>query len=111
MAHKRLSTKEIKTDPVSASALRAQAKGLQTLNGYPRVSLGNFIGIEQGKIRKRSFWFSMFAILAFVYVVLCMTPLVPFNSGLGTFIFGCNAAFGLNYYKNERDKVGANGVQ
>ena len=111
MAHKRLSVKTVVSDAAGlAGQLRKNASALAPHDGKP-FRIGEFFGFSDGKIRKRQFWFSVFAVLAFLYAVLCMTPLVPFNAGLGTFIFGCNAAFGLNYYKNERDKVVPNGIQ
>jgi hypothetical protein len=62
-----------------------------------------------GGFSKRAFFFSLFAFTAFVYLAVSMIGLLVFDEKLGLFILGCNAAFGLNYYKNERDKGGING--
>lgn len=59
-----------------------------------------------GKFSRRAFFFSLFAFIAVVYVILCMAFPDQFNEGVGAFIFGCNAAFGLNYYQNEKQKNG-----
>jgi len=65
-----------------------------------------FVSGVGGGFSKRAFFFSLFAFTAFIYLVLCMIGLVMFDDKLGLFILGCNAAFGLNYYKNEQDKGG-----
>ncbi len=63
-----------------------------------------FICGKGGVFSKRAFFFSVFAVLALVYCILCMAQVIPFNTLLGSFIFGCNAAFGINYYSNEKLK-------
>ncbi|MBN2157909.1 MAG: hypothetical protein JW807_00835 [Spirochaetes bacterium] len=59
---------------------------------------------SSGQFSKRAFFFSFFAFISVAYIVFCMIGLLLFDEKLGLFIFGSNAAFGLNYYKNERDK-------
>ncbi len=63
-----------------------------------------FITGAGGAFSKRAFFFSLFALAAFAYMVISMIGAVEFNEKIGWFILGCNAAFGLNYYKNEQDK-------
>jgi hypothetical protein len=105
MARKHLSTKQVKAKKVTASRMkaRAQAAGVPAFSGS-KISLRVFFGIEKGKIRKRAFFFALFGLLTFVYAILCMTPLIAFNEGLGAFLFSANAAFGVNYYMNERSR-------
>jgi len=105
MKRKRLSTKQVKTEKVSAASMRVSSANLPAFNG-DKVSIREFFGIAKGKIRKRAFFFTLFGIISCVYAVLCMTPLVSFNAGLGTFLFGANATFGINYFMNERNKTG-----
>ncbi len=57
-----------------------------------------------GKFSRRAFFFSVFGFIAVAYVILCMVSPAKFHEGVATFIFGCNAAFGFNYYKNEQQK-------
>lgn len=79
---------------------------LSSLEPARRFSLKMFVMGASGGFSKRAFFFSLFAFTAFIYLALCMTGLVMFDDKLGLFILGCNAAFGLNYYKNEQDKGG-----
>ncbi len=57
-----------------------------------------------GRFSKRAFFFSLFAFIAIIYIVYSLISMT-FNAELGVFIFGCNAAFGLNYYQNETGKI------
>ncbi len=41
-------------------------------------------------------------LFALVYCGLCIAGCVVFDTYLGAFILGCNAAFGINYYANEK---------
>jgi hypothetical protein len=78
---------------------------LPVFNKKPRNFKMNFFwSNNRGGFSKRAFFFSAFGFCAVLYIILCATPLVKFDSGLSLFILGCNAAFGLNYYKNEVDK-------
>lgn len=61
-----------------------------------------FLCGKSGRFSKRAFFFSMFAIIALVYCGLCIAGIVTFDMYLGTFILGCNTAFGINYYANEK---------
>ena len=56
------------------------------------------------RFSKRAFFFSLFAFVAFVYIIVCAAGVTMFDDRLGLFIIACNAAFGLNYYGNERGK-------
>lgn len=98
--------KRLKTTPARTAAddIKAGA-ALPAFNEKPGAIRLRFFWIgAKGAFSKRSFFFSMFAFVALIYVVLCASTLIPFSAGLGTFILGCNTAFGINYYRNERDK-------
>ncbi len=98
--------KRLKTTPARTAAddIKAAA-ALPAFNERPGAIRLRFFWIEaKGAFSKRSFFFSLFAFVALVYAVLCASTLIPFSAGLGTFILGCNTAFGINYYRNERDK-------
>ncbi|MBN2435596.1 MAG: hypothetical protein JXK07_10065 [Spirochaetes bacterium] len=57
---------------------------------------------KHGRFSKRHFAFSFSMILSFAYAILCMCPALSFDAGLAQYILGLNAAFGLNYYMNEK---------
>ncbi|GAB4219541.1 MAG: hypothetical protein Kow00102_03110 [Spirochaetota bacterium] len=61
-----------------------------------------FVCGKSGRFSKRAFFFSVFAVVALVYCGLCIAGCVVFDTYLGAFILGCNAAFGINYYANEK---------
>lgn len=64
-----------------------------------------FLTGASGRFSKRAFFFSLFAIIAVVYIILCMAGIVAFDEALGFFLFGCNTAFGINYYQNEKNGI------
>jgi len=81
--------------------------GLQRFDEAPgRFHIRFFYTTSQGKFSKRAFFFSLFAFVALIYIILGMIDTMRFNEGLSLFILGCNGAFGLNYYANERDGNG-----
>lgn len=79
--------------------------GLPRFDETPgRLRIRYFYTTSQGKFSKRAFFFSLFAFVAFIYIILCTVDWMRFDEGLSLFILGCNGAFGLNYYANERGK-------
>lgn len=69
-----------------------------------RLRVRYFYVTSGGKFSRRAFFFSLFAFIAVAYVILCMVSPAKFHEGVAAFIFGCNTAFGINYYKNEKQK-------
>lgn len=67
----------------------------------PFFSFSYFVSGKSGYFSKRAFFFSVFAGLSVVYVVYAAVT-QSFDRDLGLFLLGANAAFGLNYYQNER---------
>lgn len=95
--------KRLKTQ-IDAKTMTKEAAALPAFNEKPgRILPRYFWTTGSGNFSKRGFFFSLFAAIAILYIVACCT-MVTFNEGLGAFILGCNAAFGLNYYKNEARK-------
>jgi len=79
--------------------------GLQRFDEAPgRPRLRYFYTTPQGKFSKRAFFFSLFAFIALAYIILGMIDITRFDEGLSWFILGCNGAFGLNYYANEKER-------
>lgn len=56
-----------------------------------------------GKFSKRAFFFTLFGLLAALYIIGCAPGWLRYNDELGIFILGCNATFGLNYFANEKE--------
>jgi hypothetical protein len=59
---------------------------------------------SSGRFSRRAFFFSLFGFISVAYVILCMVSPARFQEGVGVFILGLNTAFGINYYKNEKQK-------
>jgi hypothetical protein len=69
-----------------------------------RIRIRFFYVSGTGKFSRRAFFFSLFAFIAVVYVIISMAYPARFSEGVAAFILGCNTAFGINYYKNEKQK-------
>ncbi|TAL31571.1 MAG: hypothetical protein EPN93_17400 [Spirochaetes bacterium] len=98
----------IKTQPKpDTKTMMKEAAALPVFNEKPkpgRIRPFYFWTAKGGAFSKRGFFFSLFAFIAILYIVICASGLITFSDGLGAFILGCNAAFGLNYFKNEANK-------
>lgn len=91
--------------PFDQEEIKAASRTLKQFHRVPGWSwMKSFWVGASGQFSKRAFFFSLFAFISVTYIVLSIIGLVTFDEKLGLFIFGSNAAFGINYYKNERDK-------
>lgn len=91
MTRKNLKSQDIKVEVKNA------AKGIPRFNEkHGKFQISQFWCDDAGKPSKRAFFFTLFALIACLYILLALIT-GNFNVELAAYILSCNVAFGVAY--------------